>query len=108
LQLRVASANALGALKDRRAVDALVAASATPEKDVRLAAVISLGAISDHSSAEALFVAAKDSDQRVRDAAVQSLASIGISVERLSADMTNPNWQVRGAAITTFARLGDN
>ncbi|HKP85424.1 MAG TPA: HEAT repeat domain-containing protein [Blastocatellia bacterium] len=108
LQLRVAAAQALGALKDRRAVDALVAASGAAEKDVRLAAVNSLGLINDHTSAEALFVAAKDTDQGVRDAAVQALAAMGVSVERLSADMTNANWQVRVAAITTFARLGDN
>ncbi|MGA9771432.1 MAG: HEAT repeat domain-containing protein [Blastocatellia bacterium] len=107
LQLRVTAAQALGTLKDRRGVDALIAAAGAPEKDVRLAAVNSLGLIGDHTSAEALFVAAKDTDQGVRDAAVQSLAAMGVSVERLSTDITNPNWQTRVAAITTFARLGD-
>jgi HEAT repeat protein len=66
LQVRVTAAQALGTLKDRRAVDALITASGAPEKDVRLAAVNSLGLISDHTSAEALFVAAKDTDQGVR------------------------------------------
>jgi len=107
LQVRVTAAQALGTLKDRRSTDALIAASGAPEKDLRLAAVNSLGLISDHTSAEALFVAAKDTDQGVRDAAIQSLAAIGISVERLSTEITNPNWQTRVAAITTFARLGD-
>ncbi len=107
LQVRVTAAQALGTLKDRRGVDALISASGAPEKDLRLAAVNSLGLISDHTSAEALFVAAKDTDQGVRDAAIQSLALMGISVERLSTEITNPNWQTRVAAITTFARLGD-
>jgi HEAT repeat protein len=107
LQVRVTAAQALGTLKDRRGVDALIAASGAMEKDLRLAAVNSLGLISDHTSAEVLFVAAKDTDQGVRDAAIQSLAAMGISVERLSTEITNPNWQTRVAAITTFARLGD-
>ncbi len=107
LQVRVMAAQALGTLKDRRSTDALISASGAPEKDLRLAAVNSLGLISDHTSAEALFVAAKDTDQGVRDAAIQSLAAMGISVERLSTEITNPNWQTRVAAITTFARLGD-
>ncbi|HKS40776.1 MAG TPA: HEAT repeat domain-containing protein, partial [Blastocatellia bacterium] len=107
LQVRVTAAQALGTLKDRRGVDALITASGAPEKDLRLAAVNSLGLISDHTSAEVLFVAAKDTDQGVRDAAIQSLAAMGISVERLSTEITNPNWQTRVAAITTFARLGD-
>jgi HEAT repeat protein len=107
INLRAASAQALGALKDRRAVDALVAATSSTEKELRLAAINSLGSIRDHTSAEALFIAAKDSDPAVRDAAINALDAIGISVERLSSDLTNANWQVRVAAISVFARLGD-
>jgi len=43
--LRVSAAEALGALKDRRAVESLTTAASAPEKEVRLAAVHSLGAI---------------------------------------------------------------
>jgi HEAT repeat protein len=105
--VRASAAAALGTLKDRRAVDALMTASNSPDRDVRLAAVTSLGLIADHTSSEALLVAAKDADQSVRNAALVSLAALGISVERLSADITHPNWQTRAAAIAMLARLGD-
>ncbi|HSO73779.1 MAG TPA: HEAT repeat domain-containing protein, partial [Blastocatellia bacterium] len=55
-QLRVKTAQALGKLRDRRAVDALIAASRAPEPEVRVAAISSLGLIGDHGAAEPLFV----------------------------------------------------
>lgn len=105
--VRISAAAALGTLKDRRAVEALVTATNAPAREVRVAAVTALGLIADHTSSDALLAAAKDPDQGVRDAALVALAALGISVERLSADITNPNWQTRVAAITMLARLGD-
>lgn len=106
-QVRVKAAEALGALRDRRAVDSLVSTSRAPEIEVRVAAVVALGLIADHAAAEALFLAARDSEATIREAAVHSLAALGISVEKVSPDVSSPSWQVRAAAVTTFARLGD-
>lgn len=107
IQVRVKAAEALGALRDRRAVDSLVSTSGATEPEVRAAAVSALGLIADHTAAEALFVAARDSETIVREAAVRSLSALGISVEKVSPDLSSSNWQVRAAAVTTLARLGD-
>lgn len=106
-QLRVKTAEALGQLRDRRAVDALIAASRAREPEVRVAAIASLGLIGDHTAAEPLFVSARDEDRLVRDAAIGALAALGISVDRVAADLSAPNWQIRVAALSTLARLGD-
>ena len=106
-QVKVSAALALGVLRDRRAVEALVTATHAPESAVRTAAISSLGRIADHTSSEALLAAAKDDDAAVRGAALESLAALGISVERLSADVNNANWQTRAAAIAMLGRLGD-
>jgi HEAT repeat protein len=106
-QLKVTIAEALGRLRDRRAVDSLIAASRAREREVKVAAITSLGSIGDHTAAEPLFVSARDEDRQVRDAAIRSLAALGISVDRVAADLSAPNWQIRAAALTTLARLGD-
>src|SRR4030095_1886648 len=107
LQVKVKAAEALGSLRDRRAVDALVTATRAPEPQIRGAAVTSLGMIADHTAADALFAATRDTEPAVRDAAVRSLSALGISVEKVASDLSSQNWQVRSAAVTTFARLGD-
>jgi HEAT repeat protein len=107
IQVRVKAAEALGALRDRRAVDSLVSTSRAQETEVRAASVTALGLIADHTAAEALFVAARDGETIVREAAVRSLSALGISVEKVSPDLSSSNWQVRAAAVTTLARLGD-
>jgi HEAT repeat protein len=106
--IRVSAATALGLLRDRRAVDCLATALHAPEPGVRAASAESLGRIADHTSSEALLGAAKDPEPAVRAAALNSLAILGISVERLSSDLTNPNWQARVAAVSMLARLGDS
>jgi HEAT repeat protein len=107
LQVRVKAAEALGALRDRHAVEPLINAARAPETDLRTAAVGALGLIGDHAAAEALFVAVRDNEPSVREAGLRSLAAFGISVERISPDLSSTNWQVRAAAVTTLARLGD-
>lgn len=106
-RLKVKIAETLGRLRDRRAVDSLIAASRAREGELRIAAITSLGLIGDHTAAEPLFVSAKDEDRQVRDAAIRSLAALGISVDRVAADLSAPNWQIRAAALSTLARLGD-
>jgi HEAT repeat protein len=105
--VRVKAAQALGSLRDRNAVEPLMAASRSPEPAVRAASILALGLIGDHTAADALFVAARDTDSTVREASVASLSAFGISVEKVTPDLTSSNWQVRAAAVTTLARLGD-
>jgi HEAT repeat protein len=107
IEIRVKAAQALGTLRDRNAVEPLITAARAPEAEVRAAAVTALGSIGDHTAAEALFVAARDTDPAVRDAGVRSLSAFGISVEKVTPDLSSSNWQVRAAAVTTLARLGD-
>lgn len=107
LELKVKAAEALGELRDRRAVDALVAATTAPQPELRTAATMSLGLIGDHVAAEALFVAARDEQPAVRDAAIRSLSALGISLDKVSPDLSSSSWQVRAAAVATLARLGD-
>jgi HEAT repeat protein len=106
-QVRVKAAEALGALRDRRAVESLMTAARAPETQLRAAAVTALGVIADHVAAEALFIAARDNEPNVREAAVRSLSALGISVEKVSSDLSSLNWQVRAAAVSTLGRLGD-
>ncbi len=105
--LRSKASSSLGMLRDRRGVDSLITAAAAPEAEVRVAAVTALARIGDHAASDALFAAARDADDRVRGAAVQALETLGISVQRVTPDLSSGNWQVRAAAITTLSRLGD-
>lgn len=107
LQVRIKAAEALGVLRDRHAVEPLIEASRAPDAGLRTAAVSALGLIGDHVAAEALFVAVRDNEPAVREAGLRSLGAFGISVERVSSDLSSSNWQVRAAAVTTLARLGD-
>src|SRR5215471_650609 len=104
---KVAAAESLGLIGDRRAEDALIRATQMPEPPVRSAAIRALGKLGDATVTETLFEAARDGDPSVRDAAASSLSLLGVSVERLSADARSPSWQIRAAAMTTLARLGD-
>ncbi|HYL97821.1 MAG TPA: HEAT repeat domain-containing protein [Blastocatellia bacterium] len=98
----------LGEFKDRNTEDALLDASRDPQAEVRAAAVSALGRLGDSSVTGTLFDATRDSSEDVRDAAFRSLGLMGISVERLSADVTNANWQARITAVATLARLHDS
>src|SRR5215471_4386025 len=101
---KVAAAESLGLIGDRRAEDALIHATQMPEPRVRTAAIRALGKLGDATVTETLFEAARDGDPSVRDAAASSLSLLGVSVERLSADARSPSWQIRAAAMTTLAR----
>ncbi|MGH9824358.1 MAG: HEAT repeat domain-containing protein, partial [Blastocatellia bacterium] len=105
--LKARVALTLGGFKDRNTEDALLDASRDSQAEVRAAAVSALGRLGDSSVAGTLFDATRDSSGDVRDAAFRSLGLMGISVERLSADITNPNWQARITAVATLARLHD-
>jgi HEAT repeat protein len=104
---KVAAAESLGLIGDRRAEDALIHATQMPEAPVRSAAIKALGKLGDATVTETLFEAARDRDSSVREAAASSLGLLGVSVERLTADARSPSWQIRAAAMTTLARLGD-
>ena len=106
-RVRVRAAASLGALRDRRATESLIAAARAPQTEVRVAAITALGKIGDYSAADTLLEASRDNNSAVREAAATALGALGVTVERVSADLSNSNWQVRAAAIASLARLGD-
>lgn len=105
--LRARIVQALGAFRDRSTEQALMDASRDPEPGIRAAAISSLGQLGDSGVTGTLFDATRDSSPEVRDAAFRSLGLLGISVERLSADVTNPDFQTRLTAISELSRLRD-
>ncbi len=107
ISVRVKAAEALGRIKERRAVESLLRVATAREREIRLAAITSLGEIRDHQAADALFLSVADPDAEVKRVALDSLAKLGISVERLKEDMANPNWQTKVAALETMGKLGD-
>jgi HEAT repeat protein len=74
--VRWRAADALGAIKDPRAVEPLVAALKDADRDVRLSAAAALGAIKDPRAVAPLSVALKDPDDRVRYYAAEALGKI--------------------------------
>ena len=105
--LRSKAADALGLLRDRRAVEPLVQASNASEPEVRAAAITALARVGDSAAGDTFFTAARDANPTVRDAALRALDTLGISIQRLTPDLASNNWQVRAAAATTLSRLGD-
>ncbi len=107
LSVRIKSAEVLGKARDRRAVEPLIVISSAKEPELRVAAIKALGLIGDPQATDALFAAANDSNEPVHKASIEALALLGISVERLAADLANPNWQTRVAGLSTMSKLGD-
>jgi HEAT repeat protein len=107
VSLRIKAAEILGRARDRRAVDKLMLSSSAREPELRIASIKALGLIGDPQATDALFAAANDSNEKVHQASVEALEKLGISVERLSGDLANPNWQTRVAGLSTMAKIGD-
>ena len=74
--VRQAAAEALGEIKDPRAVEPLIAALKDGDSDVRKAAAKALGEIKDPRAVEPLIAALKDAKWRVREAAAEALVSL--------------------------------
>jgi HEAT repeat protein len=73
---RSGAADALGIIKDNRAVDPLIASLKDEESDVRESATRALGNIADPKTVEALIEALKDRDSDVRALAATALGNI--------------------------------
>jgi len=74
---RIAAARLLGASRDARAVEPLVALLADPDPEARATAALSLGQLRHAGAVEALLAATRDSEYDVRDAAMSALDSMG-------------------------------
>lgn len=75
--VRASAAAVLGAVRDNRAIPALVECLANDPAEVRRAAVWALGEIRDARAVEALMRAASDEDYRVRAQAIEAIDAMG-------------------------------
>lgn len=110
------AANALGDIKDARAVEPLLAALQV--KDLQFHAARSLGEIKDPRAVEPLIAALKDSDSEFREQAAQSLGKLKDprAVEPLIAvikapaltdpALIDPDRKVRNTAADALGRIG--
>jgi HEAT repeat protein len=78
---RPAACAALGAMRQSRAVPALLALLEEPDAATRVVAARALGDIRDPSAVEGLVNAAGDPDVEVRDAAIDALNRLGSVVD---------------------------
>ena len=108
--VRQAAAEALGEIKDPRAVEPLIAALKDEDSDVRAAAAYALGEIKDPRAVEPLIAALKDGDSDVRKAAAKALGEIKDprAVEPLIAALKDAKWRVREAAAEALVSLYRN
>jgi len=105
--LKRAGIIALGALKDTRALPALVTALISKNDLVRWSAALSLGKIADAKAVPYLVKALKDKDEFVRSAAVWALGETGNgrSVEPLRLSLKDGSARVREAAASSIIRI---
>jgi HEAT repeat protein len=101
---------ALGAIDDRRAVDALVQALRDREPAVREQAAWALGAIDDNSAVQPLVGSLKDDDYRVRKQSAWALGAIddARAVEPLVGALADQQADVREQAAWALGALGDS
>jgi HEAT repeat protein len=107
--IRITAARALGGLRDRAAVPALIAALQDPDAAVRAAAAESLGQIGDRRATEPLIAMVADADDRTGHSAVAALriladqGAVGSLIARLKDDCG----QARLSASDLLGGLGD-
>lgn len=106
-EVKAAAALALGKIRDRQSAELLIGALKAREPQLKLAAARALGQLGNLSASEALLEAARDDEAAVRQAALDALKNLGISVERLSEDLSSPIPEARLSAIWMMARLGE-
>jgi len=107
--IRMSAAEALGAIKDLRAVKPLIAILSDPDKGVRRSAARTLGFLSDSSSVEPLIAVLKDPEPSVRRCAVNALAYIkdDRAVEPLIALLKDKDPGIREDTVTALGRMKD-
>ena len=106
---RRAVTEALGEIKDPRAIDALTRMLDDSDSGVRVAALSALGRTRDATHAPAVLKQLQHGDKNVRGCALEALTRLGhpdlfpILVEMLS----DPHWNVRTVAATALGATGD-
>ncbi len=106
--VRVASAAALGQLRNARAVDSLITALKDPDSMVGEAAAIALGNIGEPRAVEPLTTALRERDWRVRRGALTALASVrdDRAIEALAGALSDHDSLVRKLAASFLVLLG--
>ncbi len=107
--VRWAAAEALGALKDPRAVDPLLARLGDKDRDVRRAAAEALGALKDPRALEPLLARLEAEDWGVREAAALALGQLQDprAVDPLLARLGDKDRDVRWGAALALGQLQD-
>ena len=105
--LRYVAAEALGEIKDPRAVEPLIFALKDEESGVRSAAAKALGKIEDPRAVEPLISALKDKDWDVREAAAEALGEIKDprAVAPLISALKDKVWNVHKAATKALEKI---
>jgi HEAT repeat protein len=106
---REAVVEALGEMRDVRAVEVLVAALKNEAAPMREAAAEALGKIGDVRAVKPLIAALGDEDRCVRKAAAMALGMIGDAraVTPLISALSDEDHSIRGAAAIALGQIGD-
>lgn len=105
--LQTAAAEALGWMRDARAVEPLIGLLADYRDTVREVAAEALGRISDPSAVEVLLALLKDSNEWVRRAAIVALSELGDrrAVEPLADALQDDSTMVQDAAFEAIQKF---
>ena len=107
--VRETAAEALGILRDRRAVEPLIKALNDKDEEVRWKAAWALGNIGDIQAVEPLIYLLHDKRWTVRRFAASALGKIGDgrAVESLIESLSDEEWHVRKYAADALGKIGD-
>ncbi|MGB9979800.1 HEAT repeat domain-containing protein [Methanobacterium sp.] len=107
--VRETAAEALGVLRDRRAVEPLIKALNDKDEEVRWKAAWALGNIRDRRAVEPLIYLLHDKSWAVRRFAASALGKIGDerAVESLMKALSDEEWHVRKYAADALGKIGD-
>ena len=106
---RVAAAEALGRINDRRAVKPLLEALKAEDSSVCAAAIGALVGLGDEQAYEQIRPLIRHADSHVRACVVDALARLGgaRAVEALLPLLSDPAWDVRRTTASALGRLKD-
>jgi len=106
--VRWCSAEVLGEIGDKRAVEPLIQALKDVKADVRKSAAEALGKLRDRRATEPLIQALKDVKRDVRGSATEALAKIGEpAVEPLISALRDKDTNVQKGSAETLGEIGD-
>lgn len=108
-EMRGIAAVGLGKIKDRRAVEPLMAALSDDDDTLRANAAWALGELKESRAVEPILMLLKDEWSYPRQQAAVALGKIGgpQAVDGLIAALAHPDMHVRAAAIESLGRIGD-